>query len=142
VARDPRIALASGAAFLAGQLVDIAVFDRLRRRSAWWLPPLASSLASSALDTALFFSLAFAGQDLHGSAGAGRLRREVRHGGAMLLPYAGLRSSLPAWGGRGTGWGRASAQEESGRIAATPARITRSPVREPDIGLQVDNIAP
>ena len=56
----PRIALASGAAFLAGQLLDVAVFARLRRL-AWWRAPLAASLAGSAVDTALFFSLAFAG---------------------------------------------------------------------------------
>lgn len=55
----PRIALASGMAFLAGQLLDIHVFDRLRRQ-AWWRAPLVSSLLSSALDTAMFFSLAFA----------------------------------------------------------------------------------
>lgn len=56
----PRIALASGTAFLAAQLLDVAVFDRLRRQ-AWWQAPLASSVLSSALDTALFFMLAFAG---------------------------------------------------------------------------------
>jgi queuosine precursor transporter len=56
----PRIALASGAAFLIGQLLDVAVFSRLRRL-AWWRAPLAASLAGSAVDTALFFSLAFAG---------------------------------------------------------------------------------
>ncbi len=56
----PRIALASGAAFLAAQLLDITVFDRLRRAS-WWRAPLVSSTLASALDTALFFSLAFAG---------------------------------------------------------------------------------
>jgi len=57
---EPRIAAASGAAFLAAQLTDVAVFDRLRGQ-AWWRAPLVSSLVSSALDTALFFSLAFAG---------------------------------------------------------------------------------
>jgi uncharacterized PurR-regulated membrane protein YhhQ (DUF165 family) len=55
----PRIALASGAAFLVGQLLDIHVFDRLRRQ-AWWRAPLISSFLASAVDTALFFSLAFA----------------------------------------------------------------------------------
>ena len=55
-----RIALASGTAFLAAQLLDIYVFDRLRRGS-WWRAPLISSTAASALDTALFFALAFAG---------------------------------------------------------------------------------
>ena len=54
----PRIAIASGSAFLAAQLLDIAIFSRLRDR-AWWLPPFASSVISSALDTAIFFSLAF-----------------------------------------------------------------------------------
>jgi hypothetical protein len=54
----PRIALASGTAFLAAQLLDVALFDRLRR-GAWWRAPLVSSAAGSAVDTALFFSLAF-----------------------------------------------------------------------------------
>ncbi len=53
-----RVAVASGAAFLAAQLLDVAVFQRLRT-GAWWRAPLVSSLASSALDTALFFGLAF-----------------------------------------------------------------------------------
>jgi uncharacterized PurR-regulated membrane protein YhhQ (DUF165 family) len=56
----PRIALASGAAFLFGQLLDIFVFSRLRR-GTWWRAPLAGSLLGSALDTVIFFSLAFAG---------------------------------------------------------------------------------
>lgn len=56
----PRIALASGTAYLVGQLLDITVFNRLRRQT-WWQAPLAGSLVGSALDTALFFSLAFAG---------------------------------------------------------------------------------
>jgi uncharacterized PurR-regulated membrane protein YhhQ (DUF165 family) len=54
----PRIALASGAAFLTAQLLDVAVFDRLRQGS-WWRAPLVSSTLGSALDTALFFTLAF-----------------------------------------------------------------------------------
>jgi uncharacterized PurR-regulated membrane protein YhhQ (DUF165 family) len=56
----PRIALASGLAFLCANLLDVQIFDRLREK-AWWLPPLGSSLVSSALDTGLFFSVAFAG---------------------------------------------------------------------------------
>lgn len=59
----PRIAAASGAAFLAGQLLDIQVFQRLRAGS-WWRAPLVSSTLGSVLDTALFFSLAFAGTGL------------------------------------------------------------------------------
>jgi queuosine precursor transporter len=56
----PRIAAASGTAYLVGQLLDVSVFNRLRRQ-AWWHAPLAGSLVGSALDTALFFSIAFAG---------------------------------------------------------------------------------
>jgi len=55
---SPRIAVASGAAFLAAQLFDVALFQRLRS-GVWWRAPLLSSAAASALDTALFFSLAF-----------------------------------------------------------------------------------
>ncbi len=54
-----RIALASGFAFLCAQFFDIALFDRLRC-GAWWRAPIVSSLAASALDTAIFFSAAFA----------------------------------------------------------------------------------
>jgi queuosine precursor transporter len=55
----PRIAMASGTAYLVGQLVDISVFNTLRRQS-WWRAPLAGSLFGSALDTVIFFSLSFA----------------------------------------------------------------------------------
>jgi uncharacterized PurR-regulated membrane protein YhhQ (DUF165 family) len=58
VLATPRIAIASGAAFLLAQLLDIGIFTRLRDR-AWWLPPFVSSVVSSALDTAIFFSVAF-----------------------------------------------------------------------------------
>ncbi len=54
-----RVALASGFAFICAQLFDIAVFHRLRR-GLWWRAPLVSSLSASALDTAIFFSAAFA----------------------------------------------------------------------------------
>jgi uncharacterized PurR-regulated membrane protein YhhQ (DUF165 family) len=53
-----RIATGSGTAFLAAQLLDGAVFDRLRR-GAGWRAPLISSVIGSALDTFLFFSIAF-----------------------------------------------------------------------------------
>lgn len=56
---SPRIALASGTAFLAAQLLDVALFRRLVEGGAWWRAPLVSSAVASALDTALFFSLAF-----------------------------------------------------------------------------------
>ncbi|KRW96585.1 VUT family protein [Paracoccus sp. MKU1] len=56
-----RIAVASGAAFLSAQLMDISVFNQLRKYN-WWLPPLAASVAGSIIDTAVFFSIAFAAQ--------------------------------------------------------------------------------
>ena len=56
-----RIAIGSGIAFLTAQMMDVAVFDRLRR-GAWWRAPLASTLVGSSLDTALFFTIAFSTQ--------------------------------------------------------------------------------
>lgn len=55
----PRLAVASGAAYLFGQLLDISLFNRLRRM-AWWRAPLAASVFGSIFDTAIFFTLAFA----------------------------------------------------------------------------------
>ena len=55
-----RIAFASFAAYVLGQLLDIQVFDRMRQASrAWWLAPAAASVVGQALDTAAFFSIAF-----------------------------------------------------------------------------------
>jgi queuosine precursor transporter len=53
-----RIAIGSGLAFLCAQLLDISVFNRLRKGS-WWKAPLVSTLVSSTLDTAIFFIVAF-----------------------------------------------------------------------------------
>ena len=53
-----RIAIGSGLAFLCAQLLDISVFNRLRQGS-WWKAPLVSTLVSSTLDTAIFFTIAF-----------------------------------------------------------------------------------
>ncbi len=58
-AATPRIAIASGTAFLVAQLLDVSIFDRLRH-SHWWHAPLVSSVFGSIIDTVLFFSLAFA----------------------------------------------------------------------------------
>ena len=58
-----RTAVASGSAFLTAQLLDIKVFDVLRE-STWWKAPAASSFFGSVVDTAIFFSLAFAGTGL------------------------------------------------------------------------------
>ncbi len=83
----PRIALASGTAFLLAQWLDIAVFDRLRN-GLWWQAPLVSSALASILDTFVFFALAFAGTGVPWmTLGMGDLL--VKWGMAMvlLLPY-------------------------------------------------------
>lgn len=55
-----RIALASFAAYVLGQLLDIQVFDRIRQHSrSWWLAPVAASVFGQALDTVAFFAIAF-----------------------------------------------------------------------------------
>ncbi|MEL6914461.1 MAG: queuosine precursor transporter [Pseudomonadota bacterium] len=53
-----RVALGSGLAFLTAQLIDVAIFDRLRD-GRWWRAPLASTLIGSTVDTAIFFTIAF-----------------------------------------------------------------------------------
>jgi len=55
-----RIAVGSGVAFLTAQLLDIQIFDRLRKKK-WFVAPLASSFVGSAVDTFLFFSISFYG---------------------------------------------------------------------------------
>ena len=90
-AAGPRIAIASGSAFLAAQLVDVLIFDRLRRSAAWWRAPLASSLSGSAVDTALFFSLAFAGTGLPWITwGLGDFGVKVAMALALLMPFRTL----------------------------------------------------
>ena len=93
----PRIAFASGTAFLAAQLLDVFIFNRLRRMD-WWQAPLASSLIASALDTALFFSLAFA---LTGEPwitwALGDYAAKLTMAAALLLPYRALIRLLPMW---------------------------------------------
>lgn len=58
VLATPRIAMASGAAFLCAQLMDTTVFHRLRT-ARWWKGPLFASIAGSIIDTLLFFGIAF-----------------------------------------------------------------------------------
>ena len=53
-----RIAIGSGTAFLVAQLLDVQIFDQLRRRK-WFIAPLTSSLIGSTVDTFLFFSISF-----------------------------------------------------------------------------------
>ncbi|HEX7326668.1 MAG TPA: 7-cyano-7-deazaguanine/7-aminomethyl-7-deazaguanine transporter [Rhodanobacteraceae bacterium] len=56
-----RVAFASYAAYVLGQLMDVFVFDKVRRRSRhWWAAPILSAVFGQALDTGTFFSVAFA----------------------------------------------------------------------------------
>ena len=59
----PRIAFASGFAFLVSQLLDISIFNRLRKYP-WWYSPFFASLIASALDTLLFWQIAFFGEQM------------------------------------------------------------------------------
>jgi uncharacterized PurR-regulated membrane protein YhhQ (DUF165 family) len=60
---NPQIAFASGSAFLVGQLLDITIFSRLRRKR-WWIAPASASISGSLIDTMIFFTIAFWGQGL------------------------------------------------------------------------------
>tara|TARA_B110001450_G_scaffold237268_1_gene243348 strand:- start:21 stop:575 length:555 start_codon:yes stop_codon:yes gene_type:complete len=53
-----RIAIGSGTAFLVAQLLDVKIFDQLRKKS-WFVAPLTSSIIGSTVDTFLFFSISF-----------------------------------------------------------------------------------
>ena len=53
-----RIAIGSGTAFIVAQLLDVQIFDQLRRKK-WFVAPLTSSLIGSIVDTFLFFSISF-----------------------------------------------------------------------------------
>ena len=53
-----RIAIGSGTAFLFAQLLDVQIFDKLRK-SDWFIAPLTSSIIGSSVDTFLFFSISF-----------------------------------------------------------------------------------
>ena len=54
-----RIALASFGAYLVGQLIDITVFNRLRKNQRWWVAPSAAAIVGNLIDTLVFFSIAF-----------------------------------------------------------------------------------
>ncbi len=93
----PRIALASGSAFLAAQLLDVYIFNRLRQ-GVWWRAPVISSGLASVLDTALFFSLAFAGSGLPWiTLGLGDFAAKIAMALLLLAPYRLLMNAvLPA----------------------------------------------
>lgn len=85
-----RVALASGIAFLAAQMLDVAVFDRLRA-GAWWRAPLVSTLAGATLDTALFFTIAFSAALVVLEPG-----NDVAWANA-ILPLLGFGPDAPLW---------------------------------------------
>lgn len=58
----PKIAFASSTAFLTSQLLDISTFTRLRQKT-WWQAPFVASVLASITDTALFWTLAFWGEE-------------------------------------------------------------------------------
>ena len=85
----PRIAIASGSAFLVAQLLDVRIFDLLRQR-VWWLPPFLSSVIASAVDTTLFFAVAFAGTGVPWvTLALGDYLAKVALAVALLVPYGG-----------------------------------------------------
>ena len=59
-----RIVIGSGTAFLVAQLIDINIFDKLRKK-IWFAAPLVSSLIGSSIDTFLFFSISFYGTEVN-----------------------------------------------------------------------------
>ncbi len=86
----PRIAIASGSAFLVAQLLDTTVFNSLRK-SLWWRAPLISTMFGSILDTALFFSLAFAARFAFIDAFFGM------EDGSLAFPVSYLGGEVPLW---------------------------------------------
>ncbi|MBV7540176.1 VUT family protein [Acidovorax sp. sic0104] len=88
-----RIAIASGTAFLLSQWLDIAVFDRLRH-GTWWRAPLVATLLAAVLDTAVFWSIAFAGSsDPWLTWALGDLGVKLVLGVALLMPFRLLMGS-------------------------------------------------
>ena len=92
-----RIAVASGAAFLFAQLMDVAVFNRWRA-ATWWKAPLIGSLVASVVDTAVFFFLAFAGTDMNWlMLATGDLAVKALMAALLLAPYRALLPHLQTW---------------------------------------------
>lgn len=98
-ATTQRIALASAAAFLTGQLLDIAVFSRLRANKSWFLPPLAGSLFGSIIDTTIFFTVAFA----PALAGIDALFGLEDGSLGFPAPWLGVGPDVPLWTSLATG---------------------------------------
>ena len=82
-----RIAIGSGSAFLIAQLVDVYIFDKLRKK-IWFLAPLGSSLLGSIIDTFIFFSISFYGTGINWiTLSIGDLIVKVFIALVMLIPF-------------------------------------------------------
>ncbi len=89
-----RIAVGSGTAFLIAQLVDVQIFDRLRKK-IWFLAPFASSSIGSLVDTFLFFSIAFYGTNLNWiTLAIGDFTVKILLALLMLIPFKMLMSKF------------------------------------------------
>ena len=89
-----RIAIGSGTAFLIAQLIDVNIFDRLRKK-IWFVAPLVSSLIGSGIDTFLFFSISFYGTNVNWiTLSFGDLLVKIFVALAMLIPFKLLLSHI------------------------------------------------
>mgnify|MGYP001162319426 CR=1 FL=1 len=82
-----RIAIGSGIAFLTAQLIDVSIFDKLRKKK-WFIAPLTSSLFGSTIDTFLFFFISFYGTGINWiTLSLGDLCVKVLVALMMLIPF-------------------------------------------------------
>ena len=89
-----RIAIGSGTAFLVAQLIDVQIFDRLRKK-IWFVAPLTSSIFGSVIDTFLFFSISFYGTSMNWiTLSFGDLCVKIFIALAMLIPFRLLLSRI------------------------------------------------
>ena len=91
-----RIAIGSGAAFMVAQLLDVQIFDYLRKKK-WFVAPLTSSLIGSTVDTFLFFSISFYATGIPWvTLSFGDLAVKVLVALLMLIPFRLLLGTLKA----------------------------------------------
>ena len=89
-----RIAIGSGIAFLVAQLLDVKIFDQLRKKK-WFVAPLASSFVGSIVDTFLFFSISFYGTGIPWvTLSFGDLVVKILVALTMLIPFRLLLSTF------------------------------------------------
>ena len=82
-----RIAIGSGTAFLTAQLIDVQIFDNLRKKK-WFIAPLTSSIIGSIIDTFLFFSISFYGTSVPWfTLALGDLGVKILVALVMLIPF-------------------------------------------------------